>query len=206
MKHARMGYRPNSGSSTSSITPSRKSPAVDSKPQKVGQIQSSKFCGPEKASYFGREISATPPSVATTNELSPFSQSGYGRPPKATQFKPGKSGNPKGRPKGSRNVAVALSEVFTDNIVMREGDKTRRISRLEALLRKQMELALKGDQRAAEAAVRTAREFGLLNQPVPRKRELNLKLLTDEELLQLEVIMKKASGIEIDEADDCPPT
>ena len=28
---------------------------------------------------------------------------GYGKPPKSTQFKPGRSGNPKGRTKGSRN-------------------------------------------------------------------------------------------------------
>ena len=207
MKHARMGYRPNnSGPSTSPITPSRKSPAVDSKPSKVGQLQSRKSRGPEEISNFGREIPATPTSVAANIELSLISQSGYGKPPKATQFKPDKSGNPKGRPKGSRNVAVALFDVFTDSIIMREGDKTQRISRLEALLRKQMELGLKGDQRAAEAAVRTAREFGLLRKPEQQKRILNLKFLTDEELLQLEAIMKKAGGIENGEVDDCAPT
>jgi len=30
-------------------------------------------------------------------------ETGYGKPPKAHQWKPGESGNPKGRPKGSRN-------------------------------------------------------------------------------------------------------
>ena len=33
---------------------------------------------------------------------------GYGRPPKATQFAPGKSGNPRGRPKGSRTLKLLL--------------------------------------------------------------------------------------------------
>ena len=28
---------------------------------------------------------------------------GYGKPPKSRQWKPGQSGNPKGRPKGARN-------------------------------------------------------------------------------------------------------
>jgi hypothetical protein len=35
---------------------------------------------------------------------------GYGRPPKATQFKPGKSGNPKGRPKGPKSVGAVLQD------------------------------------------------------------------------------------------------
>ena len=53
----------------------------------------------------------------------------------------------------------ALSEIYTDSVVVREGDKTRPISRLEALSRKQLELGLKGDQRAAAAAFKTARDL-----------------------------------------------
>jgi hypothetical protein len=30
---------------------------------------------------------------------------GYGRPPLATRFRPGQSGNPRGRPKGARNLS-----------------------------------------------------------------------------------------------------
>ena len=33
---------------------------------------------------------------------------GYGRPPKETRFTPGKSGNPKGRPKRKRSLAADL--------------------------------------------------------------------------------------------------
>ena len=45
---------------------------------------------------------------------------GYGRPPRATQFQPGKSGNPKGRPKGSRSVADILREIIGQKIKVTE--------------------------------------------------------------------------------------
>lgn len=35
---------------------------------------------------------------------------GYGRPPTHTRFQPGKSGNPNGRPKGSKNTKTILME------------------------------------------------------------------------------------------------
>lgn len=44
---------------------------------------------------------------------------GYGKPPKNCQFTKGKSGNPKGRPKGSKNLA---------SIVLRESRQRVRVN------------------------------------------------------------------------------
>jgi hypothetical protein len=73
---------------------------------------------------------------------------GYGRPPKATQFKSGRSGNPKGRPKGAKDEATILREIMHQRMEVREGGRARKISRLEALLLRCLETALKGDLKA----------------------------------------------------------
>jgi len=74
---------------------------------------------------------------------------GYGRPPKTSQFKPGQSGNPRGRPKGAKNEATILREIMTRNIEIREGGRARKISVLAAILLRFAESALKGDAKSA---------------------------------------------------------
>jgi Family of unknown function (DUF5681) len=61
---------------------------------------------------------------------------GYGRPPVATQFKKGESGNPKGRPKGSRTVGAVLQDILQQRIPVTENGKTRRLPALEVMLRR----------------------------------------------------------------------
>jgi hypothetical protein len=62
------------------------------------------------------------------------SKVGYGNPPKATRFKPGHSGNPKGRPKGSRNLATDLAAELGEQITVREEGHSRRITKQRALI------------------------------------------------------------------------
>jgi hypothetical protein len=61
---------------------------------------------------------------------------GYKRPPEATQFAVGKSGNPKGRPKGARTVGAVLQDVLRQKIPVTENGKTRRIPVLEVTIRR----------------------------------------------------------------------
>jgi hypothetical protein len=53
---------------------------------------------------------------------------GYGKPPAATRFKPGQSGNPKGRPKGARNRMPQLNEERLKSIVMAEAYRTIKVN------------------------------------------------------------------------------
>lgn len=78
---------------------------------------------------------------------------GYKRPPKAHRFKPGESGNPRGRPKGTRNLGTDLTDILGRRVSIREDGKERRISRQEALLLSLYNKALHGDVRAATAII-----------------------------------------------------
>ena len=73
---------------------------------------------------------------------------GYGRPPKATQFAAGKSGNRRGRPKASRTVGAVLQDIFRQKIAVTENGKTRRIPTLEVMLRRLANDALRSDAKA----------------------------------------------------------
>jgi hypothetical protein len=76
---------------------------------------------------------------------------GYGKPPKARQFKRGKSGNPKGRPKGSLNLATDLTAELGEQITVREDGRQRKVSKQRALIKSLMAKALQGDVRATAA-------------------------------------------------------
>ena len=78
---------------------------------------------------------------------------GYGRPPKANQFKPGKSGNPKGRPKGSLNLVSDLVAELGEPINVREDGRTRRISKQRALIKSLLAKGIQGEVRAAAAVL-----------------------------------------------------
>jgi hypothetical protein len=58
---------------------------------------------------------------------------GYGKPPRHTRFKPGRSGNPRGRPSGSKNLSTLLNEALNEPVIVAENGGQRKISKRRAI-------------------------------------------------------------------------
>jgi hypothetical protein len=89
---------------------------------------------------------------------------GYGKPPKHTQFKPGRSGNSKGRPHGQRNFRTAVRDALQEKVTIREGDRTRSVSRMDAIIRVTFNNALRSDAKALASFIQLARSAGLMDE------------------------------------------
>ena len=87
------------------------------------------------------------------------SEVGYGRPPKQTRFKPGQSGNPNGRPSGTRNLDTDLRDELNEVIPVRIGDRSKKVSKQRAMLMALMAKALKGDTRATVVILQMMAKF-----------------------------------------------
>jgi hypothetical protein len=73
---------------------------------------------------------------------------GYGKPPKHTQFTKGRSGNPRGRQRGSKNLATIIDEELTRPVTVVENGKRTKISKIQAAIRQVANKAMMADPKA----------------------------------------------------------
>jgi Family of unknown function (DUF5681) len=81
---------------------------------------------------------------------------GYGRPPLATRFRPGQSGNPRGRAKGSRNLSTIVNAALNEPVIVTENGRRRSITKLEAAIKQLVNRAAAGEARATRQAIELA--------------------------------------------------
>jgi hypothetical protein len=84
---------------------------------------------------------------------------GYGKPPKSGQFAKGKSGNPKGRPKGSRNVLTEFNEVNRELVRVNINGKARKVTRFKAIHYQLSNQAIAGNLAATKIVVQLQQSF-----------------------------------------------
>jgi hypothetical protein len=103
---------------------------------------------------------------------------GYGRPPEHTRFKPGQSGNRRGRPKRQRNVRTVVEETLNQRIKIREGNGTRSLTKLDGVILTMINGALKGEPKALAALISLVRSLGMTGSA---PEATNLEPLTDND-------------------------
>lgn len=78
---------------------------------------------------------------------------GYGKPPKQSQFKPGRSGNPRGRPKQKRTLTAKLEHELKKSITITENGRSTKVSKGDALAKTLVAKALKGDVKSLQLVI-----------------------------------------------------
>jgi hypothetical protein len=78
---------------------------------------------------------------------------GYCNPPTASQFRPGLSGNPSGRPKKRKTLAAEIAETLDDTVKITQNGKTMEVTNRRALALRLVGRAIEGDLKATQALI-----------------------------------------------------
>lgn len=87
--------------------------------------------------------------------------SGYGKPPKHTQFKKGTSGNPAGRPKGTRNFRSDFLDECASKIEFTQNGKMVRITKQRAVVKRLLVEAMAGKRHHLDMFLQFAHKYDL---------------------------------------------
>jgi len=78
---------------------------------------------------------------------------GYGKPPRANRFGKGNSGNPSGRPKGSKNLRTLIKQAAAKKVSVYEDGKTTRKTKMDIAVTQMFNKAVKGEPRFTQMAI-----------------------------------------------------
>jgi Family of unknown function (DUF5681) len=119
-------------------------------------------------------------------------ETSYGKPPKDRQFRKGRSGNPKGRPKGAKNFTTIFHDVGRQKIKVTDNGVTREITKFEASAIQLLNKAASGDMRALNTLVHWVRMF----QEVVDDTEKLAPLATEDDRAVMASILQRIREID----------
>jgi hypothetical protein len=103
---------------------------------------------------------------------------GYGRPPVDKQFKPGQSGNPRGRPKGRKGIRQMFLDLANRKVTITESGRRRTVTKAEVALTQIINKAAAGSERALNLFI------GLMQQAEPGSSTTPFNRAEDEAVMQ----------------------
>lgn len=104
---------------------------------------------------------------------------GYGKPPKHSRFKPGQSGNPKGRPKGAQSANALLQAELKRSVAITENGRAGKLSKQAVMIRNLVNKAM-GDVKAAQIVLALADKAQTLSPLRTSEQEMIDKFILDD--------------------------
>ena len=124
--------------------------------------------------------------IAISDEYENEQNAGYGKPPRSSRFRPGQSGNPKGRPKGVRSRKKIVEEIANKMYWVNENGKRRQRSTRDFVLLALLKLSLEGNIRAGRVHRKMLEKYG------PHDSQFDGPFLVAPEELTLDEWLEKA--------------
>jgi len=109
---------------------------------------------------------------------------GYKRPPKEHQFQPGKSGNPDGRPKGSKNLTKLVDRELEKRVNIMQNGQRLRVSKREAIAIQLVNNAMQMEAKAIKALLPIMDDISAQEEAKETERIKNNMSAEDSMLLQ----------------------
>ncbi len=107
---------------------------------------------------------------------------GYGKPPRATRFTKGQSGNPRGRAAGAKNLKTLLSDALNECVIVTENGGRRKVTKREAIIKQLVNQSATADWRAIKILLDLLREIE--GQSEPASPETSAFSEADEKVIQ----------------------
>jgi len=96
----------------------------------------------------------------SSSEPEPDYEVGYGKPPTASRFRKGRTGNPRGKRQGEGNMISAFKRIVSKRVKINDGEKVRTITLAEAVILKNYNAALQKDPFAMSNVFRLVEDAG----------------------------------------------
>ncbi len=132
---------------------------------------------------------------------------GFGKPPKQTRFKKGRSGNPRGRPRKKPDLYSELTKVLHENVTVTIDGQSEKVTVQQALLLRLRDHALLGEvwaekllRKVMEAIPESPSKYDNID-----RRLTSFRAAARFDLLMKESARKKAEAVEDPEKGDAGP-
>jgi Family of unknown function (DUF5681) len=125
---------------------------------------------------------------------------GYGKPPLHSRFKAGQSGNPRGRPRGTKNRITILNQTLNERVLVTDNGKRKSITKQEAIFKQLVNKAASGDHRAAQLLLSEIRDVENRIGSTPSGREIIDEI--DQQVVQSLLKRLGRQGDENDNGND----